>query len=388
MNVSDAVNIDDLRRQARRRLPRVVYDYIAGGAEDEVTLHANRAAFGRYDFRPRVLLGGEVDSSCTIFGQRYSAPLLIGPTGLNGLLWRDGDLCLARAAAAAGIGFALSTASTTSLEDVARATERPKWFQLYPWGKPDFSARLLERAEAAGYSAVVLTVDSLVPGKRERDLRHGFAHKIRFSTSTVLDGLCHPRWLSSVWLRGGKPRLENLAAFMHAGATADEMADFSRQQRNPYFDWEDVKRIRDGWKRPLILKGVLSPDDALKARAVGIDGIVVSNHGGRQLDGAPATLAVLPEIVAALDGEATIMIDSGFRRGSDIAKALALGADAVLLGRATLYGLAAFGEAGAARAIAILHDELLRTMRLLGCNSLGDISSDRLTGSLAFHHPA
>lgn len=378
MSPGDAVNIDDLRQAARRRLPDVVYDYVAGGAEDEATLHANRAAFQEVAFRPRILVGGDVDASCTIFGQRYSAPFLIGPTGLNGLLWPDGDLCLARAAAAGGVGFTLSTASNTSLEQVAREVEGPKWFQLYPWGKPDFSARLLQRAVEAGYSAVMLTVDSLVPGKRERDLRHGFAHQIRFSPRIVADGLLHPRWLMSVWMRSGMPRLENLADFMPAGATASEMADFSRQQRNPFFDWEDVKRIRDAWKGPLILKGVLCAEDALKARSLGVDGIVVSNHGGRQLDGAPAAISVLTEVVGALDGNITVMIDGGFRRGTDVAKALALGASAVLLGRATLYGLAAYGEAGVARALEIFQDELVRTMRLLGRNRIGDLSPECL----------
>lgn len=375
MSLQSAVNVDDLALLARRRLPRVVYDYVAGGAEDEVTLKANRDAFAKMAFRPRILVGGEIDTTCYLFGQRYESPFMIGPTGLNGLLWPDGDLCLARAAAAAGIGFTLSTASNISLEELARSAPGPKnWFQLYPWGKPALSARLLERAEAAGYSAVMLTVDSLVPGKRERDLRHGFAHQIRLSPQIVADGLLHPRWLLSVWMRNGMPRLENLADFMPPGATAGQMADFSREQRNPRFDWEDVKRLRDAWKGPLILKGVLCADDALKARAVGVEGIVISNHGGRQLDGAPATLAVLPEIVGAVNGTATVMIDGGFRRGTDVLKALALGARAVLLGRATLYGLAAGGQDGVAKALTILQDELVRGMRLLGRNAVADLT--------------
>lgn len=386
MSLRSAVNIDDLRRLARRRLPRVAFDYVAGGAEDELTLGANRHAFAEVAFRPRILVGGDIDTSCELFGVRYASPFMIGPTGLNGLLWADGDLCLARAAAAASIGFTLSTASSVSLEDVAH--EGPGWFQLYPWGKPDFSARLLQRAAAAGYSTVMLTVDSLVAGKRERDWRHGFAHQIRWSPKIVADGLRHPRWLWSVWLRAGMPRLENLADFMPAGATASQMADFSRQQRNPLFDWEDVKRIRDAWKGPLVLKGVLHPQDAREARALGIEGIVVSNHGGRQLDGTPATLAVLPEIVAAVNKTATVMIDGGFRRGTDIAKALALGADAVLLGRSALYGLAAGGEAGVARALAILQDELVRTMRLLGRNRIADLSPDCLMAAPARQAPS
>jgi (S)-mandelate dehydrogenase len=376
--VLDAINIEDLRHLAYRRLPRVAYDYVAGGAEDEVTVAASRAAFQNQAFRPRVLAGGDIETSCELFGQRYASPIMIGPTGLNGLLWPQGDLCLARAAATAGVGFTLSTASNTSLEEVAEAVPGPKWFQLYPWGKPDFSSRLLQRAETAGYSAVILTVDSLVPGKRERDMRHGFAHQIRFSPRIVLDGLSHPRWLASLWMGTGMPRLENLADFLPPGATASQMADFSRQQRNPYFDWTDLRRIRDAWTGPLILKGVMCVDDALQARALGVDGVVVSNHGGRQLDGAAATLDVLPDIVAAVGETVTVMIDSGFRRGTDIAKALALGAKAVLLGRATLYGLAAGGEVGAAKALSILQDELVRTIRLLGRNKAAALSTDIL----------
>ena len=209
-------------------------------------------------------------------------------------------------------------------------------------------------------------------------MRHGFAHQIRFSPRIVLDGLSHPRWLASVWMGTGMPRLENLADFLPPGATASQMADFSRQQRNPSFDWTDLRRIRDAWTGPLILKGVMCVDDALQARALGVDGVVVSNHGGRQLDGAAATLDVLPDIVAAVGETATVMIDSGFRRGTDIAKALALGAKAVLLGRATLYGLAAGGEVGAAKALSILQDELVRTIRLLGRNKAAALSTDIL----------
>jgi len=378
MRVEDAVNIEDLRQMARARLPRVIFDYLDGGAEDEVTLKANSKAFGRYRLKPKILGGGTVDSSIELFGQRMAAPFMIGPTGLNGIYWPDGDLHLARAAAAAGLGFAVSTASNTSLEAVAQAVETPLWFQLYPWGKPDFSARLVDRAQAAGYSAIVVTVDSLVAGKRERDLRHGFTHQIRMSLPVVIDGLLHPGWLKSVWLSSKRPRFENLVEFLGADATDKQLADFTRAQRNPHFSWADVQRIRKRWKGPLLIKGVMCAEDGLRAREEGADGVVVSNHGGRQLDGSPATLEVLPEIVESVGAQIPVLFDGGVRRGTDIAKALALGAKCVLLGRATLFGLAAGGRDGVDRALAILLDELHRTMLLTGCGTPDKFSGDHI----------
>lgn len=380
MKVEHAVNIDDLRRLARARLPRVVFDYLDGGAEDEITLRANRSAFEAIRLRPRILGGGRVDLTTELFGQSHAAPFMIGPTGLNGIYWPDGDLHLARAAQAAGIGFALSTASNTSLEEIARATGAPFWFQLYPWGAPEFSARLIERAEAAGCSAIAVTVDSLVNGKRERDLRHGFSHEIRMSAPVILDGLLHPGWLASVWLSRKRPRFQNLVEFLGEAATNAELAEFTRAQRNPSFSWEDVGLIRRRWKGPLLIKGVMCAADAVRARDEGADGIVVSNHGGRQLDGAPATLAVLPGIVEAVGGTVPVLIDGGIRRGTDIVKALALGAKAVLLGRATLYGLAAGGRQGVDQALSILMDEMRRTLLLIGCEASAALGPGHLEG--------
>lgn len=378
--IDRAVSVDDMARLAQARLPRVVWEYLAGGAEDETLLRENRDAFARIRLSPRVLTGrGRQDLSVTLFGNRYAAPFLIGPTGLNGLFWREGDLALARAATAAGIGFVLSTASNTSLEEVAKRTSGPRWFQLYPWGDPALSARLLHRARIAGYAAAVVTVDSLVAGKRERDLRNRFSHEIRITPRVALDGLRHPRWLASVWLRGGMPRFENVAEFLPAGATATDLAEFTRSQRNPFFSWDDVAHLRDVWRGPLLVKGVLAAADAERAIAVGADGIVISNHGGRQLDVAQATIDALPTIAAAVGGRMTILLDSGIRRGSDIVKALALGADAVLLGRATLYGLAAGGEAGVARVLEILRDETARTLALVGCSEAVEVTAEHVS---------
>lgn len=368
-----AVNIEDLRRRARSRLPRVVFDYLDGAAEDEITLTANRRGFQSIQLVPRILGGGTADLSTQILGHRYAAPFLIGPTGLNGIYWPQGDLHLARAAADAGVGFALSTASNMSMEAISAQVDGPKWFQLYPWGKPDFSKSLLDRARAAGYSALIITLDSLVGGKRERDLRHGFSHEIRMSAPVVLDGLMHPGWLASVWLGRNRPRFENLVAFLGDGASDKELADFTRSQRNPHFSWEDVRRIRRQWDGPLLIKGVMCAEDALRARQEGADGVIISNHGGRQLDGAPATISVLEEIAGCLDYGATVLLDGGIRRGSDVVKALALGAQGVLLGRATLYGLAAGGYDGVARALSILADEMQRTMIFTGCGSIDDL---------------
>lgn len=378
MRLDDAFNIADLAARARRRLPRVVWDYLDGGAEDEVSLRENRAAFARYNFEPRVLAGAvHRDQSVTLFGRKLASPFLIGPTGLNGLFWPDGDLALARAAAARGIGFVLSTASNNSLEVVSASCHGPRWFQLYPWGDAAFSDRLLDRARGAGYDAVVVTVDTLIAGKRERDLRNRFSHEVRVTPRVILDGIMHPAWLTSVWLRKGKPRFENLAEFLPPGASAAALADFTRSQRNPSFAWSDVARLKRSWGGPLIVKGVLSAADATFAREAGADGIVVSNHGGRQLDGAPATIDVVGDVAEAVP-DLTILVDGGVRRGTDVVKAIGLGADAVLLGRATLYGLAAAGEAGVGRALDILRDEVDRTLALVGVETLGSLRVGRV----------
>lgn len=373
-NLASTVNIADLRILARKRLPRVIFDFMDGGAEDEVTLRANREGFERYRFRPRLLTANaKRDLSVTLFGQTFGLPFMIAPTGLNGIHWRHADIALARAAAKAGTGFALSTASTDSIEEVGAATSGTKWFQLYPWADRAFCSRMLERARASGYAALLVTVDSVIAGRRERDARHRFSHEVTLTPSVVLDGLMHPDWLLSVWLAGGgMPKIINVAEFLPPGAGAADMAEFTRARRNPMLNWDDMAFIKKAWGGPMLIKGVLTAEDTRLARECGADGVVVSNHGGRQLDGSLATIDALPEIVEAAD-DAVVMIDGGFRRGSDIVKALALGAKGVLVGRATLYGVAAAGEAGASRAIDILRVEVDRVLALLGCRTIAEL---------------
>ena len=371
----DAINIDDLRNEARRFLPKIVWDYLDGGSEDEITLAENRKAFSRYVFRPRVLTGKTPhDLSVELFGQKLAAPFLVGPTGLNGIFRSCGDKKLARAAAKQGVGFVLSTASNTSIEEIARIHCGPVFFQLYPWGERSISARLMARASDAGFKAIILTIDSLIPGNRERDRRNGFDHAVHISPRIFWDGVTHPRWLTSTWLPSGMPRIENVAEHLPPGANAFALANFTRAQRNPLFCWDEVEWVRDKWKLPLALKGILTAEDARIAVSIGVDHIVVSNHGGRALDGAPASLDAMMEVSKAVGANARILVDGGFRRGADVVKALALGANAVLLGRVPLYGLAANGELGVAQSLQIMREEIERVMALIGCSTIPEIS--------------
>ncbi|HZR70922.1 MAG TPA: alpha-hydroxy acid oxidase [Burkholderiales bacterium] len=381
--VTRAWSIEDLRRIARKRLPRAVFDFYDGGAEDEATLRANRAAFERVRLAPRTLVDvTRVDTSTTLLGGRSALPIAIGPTGAPGFGWPLGDIGIARAAAAAGIPYTLSTMATASIERVAREAPGRLWFQAYVFKTRSITMELIERARRFGYEALMITVDVPVGGKRERDFRNDFAVPFRFTPRNVLDFAMHPGWVLSV-LRRGMPVLENVAGFTPEARSSAEIASSIGRFWDPAFDWDRMKEIRDRWAGKLLVKGVLRGDDAEKLAALGVDAIVVSNHGGRQLDGASAALDALPHVVRAVNGKASVMVDGGVRRGVDVVKALALGADAVMLGRATLMGVCAAGEAGARRAIEILRDELVRAMQLSGVTAVGQIGPDLIAPSPA-----
>ncbi|MBC7444802.1 MAG: alpha-hydroxy-acid oxidizing protein [Polaromonas sp.] len=378
LNVATAYSIEDLRLGAQRRLPRAIFDFFDGGAEDETTLRDNAAAYQRVRLVPRVLTDvSAIDTGTVMLGQPAQLPMAIAPTGAVGFGWRGGDLAIARAAAAAGIPYTLSSTATASIEQIADGAPGRLWFQAYILRNKPFLQALIDRAQAADYEALVITVDLPVGGKRERDFRNHFSVPFRFTPRNLADFARHPGWLSDI-IRFGMPVMENLIGLETRATSATAIASSVGRNYDPSFDWEDLQKIRDRWPRKLIVKGILSPDDAVRVAAMGGDAVVVSNHGGRQLDGAVATFDALPGIVKAVDGRIPVLLDGGVRRGSDIFKALALGAQGVMLGRATLYGAAAAGEPGASRALAILKDELVRTMQLCGVRSTRDVKASAL----------
>jgi isopentenyl diphosphate isomerase/L-lactate dehydrogenase-like FMN-dependent dehydrogenase len=368
-------NIADLRERARRRLPLGIWEYAERGAEDECGMARNRAAFEAVTFRPRVLRGVEqIDPSTEIFGQGIRFPLAIAPTGAAGLMWHKGDFALARAAARAGVPFIISSASTMDLDEIAEAGGR-QWFQLYLWEDRSLSHAVIDRAWQLGCEALFVTLDLPVPPNREYIHRNGFGTPFTLNARNTLDVLTHPRWLTGVMgrymLEGGIPTQANLPDRLRAKVTKGAPPGALFKQDD--LDWDGLKELRDRWPGKLVLKGVLHPDDAQRALALGADGIVVSNHGGRALDCSMASIEALPAIRDAVGGRMTLFLDSGVRRGSDVVKAIALGADAVLAGRAPLYGLAAFGEPGVARAIDLLRTETVRTMAMLGARTVEEI---------------
>ena len=368
-----ARNIADLRELARRRVPGFAFEYVEGGAEDESSLRRNRSSFEHLQLLPRTL----IDSSrrqlrTTILGTPAEAPLIIAPTGLNNMLHPEGDLALARAAARRGIPFTLSSLSTTRLEDVAARAGGRLWLQLYVLKDRAIARDLMQRAAAAGYEALLFTTDANVFGSREWDQRN-FSVPGRPTLRAALDTLRHPGWLLDL-LRNGVPRFRNVESFLPPGkASAVGGSTVLPGLFEATITWDDIAWIRQFWRGKLLVKGVLSAGDAERALALGCDGVVLSNHGGRQLDYCVAAIDVLPEVAAAIGGRMPILIDGGVRRGTDVIKALALGAQGVMLGRATLYGLAAGGEAGVARALEMLCTEADRTLGLLGCNSVSEL---------------
>ena len=361
--MANPVNLQDYEPLAREKLPAPIFDFIAGGAEDQITLHNNRRAFERLQLRPRVLVDvSQIDTSTNVLGERIEFPVIVAPVALQKLAHPRGELATTRAAAAAGTIVALSTVSSTSLEDVAQASDGPKWFQLYCYKDREVAKRLVLRAQAAGYRAICLTVDVPRLGNRERDFRN----QVQFPPDVIPINLAQEAALGTIPATAGASlEAAYAASVQHPSMTWEIAADLT---------WADVDWLRSLSDLPLIIKGILTPEDALLAADHGAAAIVVSNHGGRQLDGVPATIEALPEIAEALNGRLEILLDGGIRRGTDVLKALALGARAVLIGRPYIYALAANGERGVTRALRILRTELELAMALTGCPTVQAIT--------------
>ncbi|WP_028605126.1 alpha-hydroxy acid oxidase [Ottowia thiooxydans] len=360
-------NIADYQRLARKRLARIAFDYLEGGAEDGHTLRRNRHAFESLTFQPRVMCDvTHVDSAVTVMGRPMAMPAIVGPTGLNGLYIPRAEEVLAKAAHAAGLPFVLSTASTSLIEDVRAATSGDLWLQLYVQQNRAIAESMIQRARDAEFSVLMVTVDTPVHGVRDHDVRNGFKLPLSPSARLIADLLLHPRWCLRMLRQGGSPQLVNLARSLGERANINSQAATMSRQMDTALNWESISWLRKHWPGPLIIKGILSVHDALKAAEHGVDGIVLSNHGGRQLAFAPSPIEVLPRVMDHVGQKLAVLVDGGVRRGSDIAKALALGAQAVLLGRAPLYGLAASGRQGVDDVLGILLREFEITLRLLG----------------------
>ena len=375
-----ALNIEDLRQMARRRLTKAIFEFIDRGSEDDIALHHNRAALERIKLLPRILndTSGR-DPAINLFGKPQASPLVIGPTGPAGYVWYRGETALARAAAKAGIPFTLANTSNTAMETILAEGGGTQWSQLYVWSDLEASLIAVERARDAGFEALVVTVDSTVPYNREFDIRNGVTFPVRITPRNLVDTLVHPRWLFGTLGRyvldeKRMPRYVNID--IPAALAPDQVRSFLT--KNDTLNWDFLRRVRDMWPRTLIVKGVLHPDDAVKAADCGANGVIVSNHGGIANDAGVAPIDALPAVVAAAGERITVIVDSGFRRGSDVLKGLALGADAVIIGRATLYGVSAAGEAGATRALEILDAEIRRTMGVMGLTDLQSLTRDHV----------
>jgi L-lactate dehydrogenase (cytochrome) len=366
-----------LRSIARRRLPRGVFDYIDGGAEDELTLAANVDAYRRVTFRPRVLRGlGDIDITSTLLGKPLSLPLVLAPTGFTRIADPAGELAVARAAARAGVPYSLSTLGTRSIEEVAAVSSGRLWFQVYVWRDRALVADLVQRATESGYEALCLTVDTAMLGRRERDVRRGFTLPPKLGLSTIFDGLAHPGWTWQ-FLRSEPIVFSNVTGReVGDGTDAISLGDYFARQFDSGLSWKDVEWLRGLWNGPVVIKGIQTIADAIISADEGIEAIALSNHGGRQLDSAPATVDLLPGVAEAVGGRTEIICDGGVRRGSDIVKALALGANACMAGRAYLYGLGAAGEAGVDQVLNLFASDMKRTMALIGCTTIKDIDRD------------
>lgn len=377
-----AASVADLRRIAKRRLPGGVFDYIDGGAEDERTLVANEAAYARTGFRPRVLRGVQsIDVQSSLLGVPLNYPLVLAPTGFTRIADPQGELAVARAAARAGLPYTLSTLSTRSIEEVRAVSEGRLWFQVYAWRDRGLVKEMIDRAAAARYEALVLTVDTAVLGRRERDVRRGFSLPPSIGPKTFVDGARHPAWTWN-FLRSEPIRFANVAGRdVGDGASPVNLSDYINTQFDPALAWSDVEWLRSVWNGPIVLKGIQTVADAILAAEAGVEAIALSNHGGRQLDGAPATFDLVSPVADAVAGRTEIICDGGVRRGSDIVKAVAAGATAVMAGRAYLYALGAAGERGVDRLLEWFRADMVRTMTLLGVARIEELSADLLSPS-------
>jgi isopentenyl diphosphate isomerase/L-lactate dehydrogenase-like FMN-dependent dehydrogenase len=373
------VNIEDLRRAAKWNMPRAMFDFVDGGANAEWTMRRNQSEFERIMFDPRVLVDvSERDQSTTVFGETLKTPIMVAPTGLTSIAWPNSELLAARAARRAGAGFALSTYASNSLEEIQEVGVTPRWFQLYVSRDRNKTNELIDRAQAAGFQALAITVDTQVPSMRERNVRNGYQAPPRITFSNVTDVAWRVGWLKR-FLAGPRPAYRNISG--DAALTPKQFVELGYQlarEIDPSVSWKDVEAFRARWKGPMLLKGVVSTRDVKTALDAGINGFIVSNHGGRQLDYAPSSIEVLPEIVDYCGDRAEVYLDSGVRRGSDIVKAVALGAKAVLIGRPYVYGLGAAGEDGVDHVFRILSDEIDRCLALIGVPKLSDVTRENL----------
>lgn len=378
--LSRAASVDDLRRLAKRRLPAGVFHYIDGGAEDERTMNRNVGAFADLEFKPRVLRDvSNVDTSSRLLGRSIPAPIVLAPTGFTRIAHPDGELAVARAAAEVGVPYTLSTMGTRSIEEVAGAGAGPKWFQVYTWRDRGLVQELVERAAASGYETIVLTVDTAVLGRRERDVRRGLTLPPKLGLDTVVEGVIHPAWTYGLLINEPITFANVVGREGVDGTTAVTLSEYTNSQFDAAVSWSDVEWLRTVWDGPLVLKGIQTVDDARLAVDHGIEAIALSNHGGRQLDDAPAIVELIEPVAQAVGGQIGLIADGGVRRGSDIVKALALGADTVMVGRAYLYGLGAGGQAGVDQVLRFLVDGMARTMALTGCQRVDDITRDLVT---------
>jgi len=371
--------VDDYRRAAKSYLPKTIFDFVDGGSEREITLRANRSDFESIFFNPRTLVDvGKVDLSTKLLGAQISMPLIISPTGLAAIVRREGDVAVARAAQQAQIPYVLSTTASHSIETVAAGAGGNKWFQLYFFRDRELTQGFVERAKASDYQALVMTVDLVRGGKREKDIRNGFTVPPRITAQNFLDMVGHPRWLLRMAPHLKEITMGNVEGIKGAGEGVVALSAFMNEQLDPTISWDDLAWLRGIWDKPLLVKGVLNAEDARRMVDMGADGIIISNHGGRQLDGAPSTISVLREIADAVAGDADIILDSGIRRGADIVKALAMGATACGIGKSMLYGLASDGQAGVSGVIEMLRREIDLAMAMTGTQQIADLTAETI----------